>query len=57
MNEYKIINAAIPGYVGVQQIAIRDRQIVAIDRVVSSDLPIVDVCGSSDQWSIGIGIS
>jgi N-acetylglucosamine-6-phosphate deacetylase len=51
MNQYKIINAAIPGYVGSQQIAIRDRQIVAIDRIVNLDLPTVDVAG--DWISLG----
>jgi N-acetylglucosamine-6-phosphate deacetylase len=51
MNDYKITNAQIPGYARTQEIAIRDRQIVAIDRSVNLDLPIVDVEG--DWISLG----
>jgi N-acetylglucosamine-6-phosphate deacetylase len=51
MNDYKITNARIPGYVGLQEIAIADRQIVEIDRTVQGDLPIIDVAG--DWISLG----
>jgi N-acetylglucosamine-6-phosphate deacetylase len=51
MNDYKITNARIPGSVGLQEIAIRDQKIVAIDRMVKGDLPIIDVAG--DWISLG----
>ncbi|WP_309737877.1 N-acetylglucosamine-6-phosphate deacetylase [Chamaesiphon sp. OTE_20_metabat_361] len=51
MNDYKITNARIPGAAGLQEIAIRDRQIVAIDRFVDLDLSIVDAAG--DWISLG----
>ncbi|PSB55677.1 N-acetylglucosamine-6-phosphate deacetylase [Chamaesiphon polymorphus] len=51
MKDYKIANARVPGYAGLQEIAISDRQIVNIDRSVHLDLPIVDVAG--DWISLG----
>jgi N-acetylglucosamine-6-phosphate deacetylase len=52
MNDYKIINARIPKQIGLQEIAIRDRQIVEIDRSLNHvDLPTVDVEG--DWISLG----
>lgn len=51
MNDYKIINAQIPGYKGLQEIAIQQQKIVEIDRSVQSDLPLVDVAG--DWISLG----
>ena len=51
MNDYKITNARIPGYVGLQEIAIGDRQIIEIDRTVQGNLPIIDVAG--DWISLG----
>jgi N-acetylglucosamine-6-phosphate deacetylase len=51
MNDCNITNARIPGYARLQEIAIRDRQIVNIDRSVNLDLPIVDVAG--DWISLG----
>jgi N-acetylglucosamine-6-phosphate deacetylase len=51
MNDCKITNAQIPGYVGWQEIAIRERKIVTIDRSVEGDLPTVDVEG--DWISLG----
>jgi N-acetylglucosamine-6-phosphate deacetylase len=51
MNDYKIINARIPGYEGLQEIAIRQQKIVEIDRSVPLDLPIVDISG--DWISLG----
>jgi N-acetylglucosamine-6-phosphate deacetylase len=51
MNDYKIINARIPGYEGLQEIAIRQQKIVEIDRAVPLDLPLVDVAG--DWISLG----
>ncbi len=51
MNDYKITNARIPGYVGLQEIAIGDRQIVEIDRMVQGNLPTIDVAG--DWISLG----
>jgi N-acetylglucosamine-6-phosphate deacetylase len=52
MNDYKIINARIPKQIGLQEIAIRNRQIVEIDRSLNHvDLPTVDVEG--DWISLG----
>ncbi len=51
MNDFKITNAQIPGYVGWQEIAIRERKIVAIDRSLQIDLPTLDVEG--DWISLG----
>lgn len=51
MKDYKVTNARIPGYDGLQEIAIGDRKIVSIDRSVHLDLPIVDVAG--DWISLG----
>jgi N-acetylglucosamine-6-phosphate deacetylase len=51
MNDYKITNARIPGYTGLQEIAIRAQKIVEIDRSVQLDLPIFDVAG--DWISLG----
>jgi N-acetylglucosamine-6-phosphate deacetylase len=51
MNDYKITNAQIPGYVGLKEIAIGDRQIVEIDRTVQGNLPKIDVAG--DWISLG----
>jgi N-acetylglucosamine-6-phosphate deacetylase len=51
MNDCKITNAQIPGYVGWQEIAIRERKIVEIDRSLQIDLPTVDVKG--DWISLG----
>lgn len=51
MKDYKIANARVPGYTGLQEIAISDRKIVNIDRSVQLDLPIVDVAG--DWISLG----
>lgn len=51
MNDYKITNARIPGYDGLQEIAIEDGQIVEIDRMVKGNLPIIDVDG--DWISLG----
>jgi N-acetylglucosamine-6-phosphate deacetylase len=47
----KITNAHIPGYTGLQEIAIRDKQIVAIAPSIAIDLPTVDVEG--DWISLG----
>jgi N-acetylglucosamine-6-phosphate deacetylase len=47
----KITNAHIPGYTGLQEIAIRDQQIVAIAPSIAFDLPTVDVEG--DWISLG----
>jgi N-acetylglucosamine-6-phosphate deacetylase len=47
----KITNAHIPGYTGLQEIAIRDQQIVAIAPSIAIDLPTVDVEG--DWISLG----
>jgi N-acetylglucosamine-6-phosphate deacetylase len=51
MHDYKIINARIPGSIGLQEIAIRDRQIVELDRSSQIDLPTIDVAG--DWISLG----
>jgi N-acetylglucosamine-6-phosphate deacetylase len=51
MNDCKITNAQIPGYEGLQEIAIRDRQIVEIAPSIDLDLPTVDVEG--DWVSLG----
>jgi N-acetylglucosamine-6-phosphate deacetylase len=51
MKNCKITNAQIPGYVGLQEIAIRDNQILAIAESAMADLPIVDVEG--DWISLG----
>jgi N-acetylglucosamine-6-phosphate deacetylase len=51
MNDYKITNARIPGYVGLQEIAIGDRRIVEIAPTVKGDLPKIDVEG--DWISLG----
>jgi N-acetylglucosamine-6-phosphate deacetylase len=52
MNDYKITNARVPGYPAeCQEIAIRDRQIVAVERFVNVDLPALDVRG--DWISLG----
>ncbi|AFY94435.1 N-acetylglucosamine-6-phosphate deacetylase [Chamaesiphon minutus] len=51
MKNYKIANARVPGYAGLQEIAIRDRKIVSIDRFVNLDLQIIDVAG--DRISLG----
>jgi N-acetylglucosamine-6-phosphate deacetylase len=51
MNDYKITNALIPGYGGLQEIAIKNRQIVEIARMVQGDLPTIDVAG--DWISLG----
>jgi N-acetylglucosamine-6-phosphate deacetylase len=51
MKDCKITNARIPGYDGWQEIAIRDRQIVAIATSIEIDLPTVDVEG--DWISLG----
>jgi N-acetylglucosamine-6-phosphate deacetylase len=51
MNDYKITNARIPGYVGLQEIAIGERQIVQICQTVQGNLPTIDVAG--DWISLG----
>ena len=51
MKNCKITNAQIPGYLGLQEIAIQDRQIVAIAESVQLDLPTLDVDG--DWISLG----
>jgi N-acetylglucosamine-6-phosphate deacetylase len=51
MKDCKVTNARIPGYEGLQEIAIRDRQIVAIAPSITIDLPTVDVEG--DWISLG----
>ena len=51
MNDYKITNARIPGSLGLQEIAIGDRQIVEIAPTVQGDLPTIDVEG--DWISLG----
>lgn len=50
MNDCKITNARVPGYPELQEIAIRDRQIVEIDRFVSAELPIMDAQGDWISW-------
>jgi N-acetylglucosamine-6-phosphate deacetylase len=51
MKDCKITNARIPGDEGLQEIAIRDKQIVEIAPSVAIDLPTVDVAG--DWISLG----
>lgn len=51
MKDCKVTNARIPGYEGLQEIAIRDRQIVEIAPSLAIDLPTVDVAG--DWISLG----
>ncbi len=51
MKNCKIINAQISGYVGWQELEIRDRQIVTIAERVAIELPIIDVQG--DWVSLG----
>jgi N-acetylglucosamine-6-phosphate deacetylase len=51
MNDCKITNAQIPGYVGLQEIAIRDRKIFTIAESVAIDLPTFDLEG--DWISLG----
>jgi N-acetylglucosamine-6-phosphate deacetylase len=52
MNECRIINAQIPGFLGLQEIAIREGKISQIDRcLVAEDLPTLDLAG--DWLSLG----
>jgi N-acetylglucosamine-6-phosphate deacetylase len=52
MHDYKITNTRIPGYEGLQELAIRERKIVAIaPSVAMTDLPSLDVGG--DWISLG----
>jgi N-acetylglucosamine-6-phosphate deacetylase len=51
MKDCKVTNAQIHGYEGLQEIAIRDKQIVAIHSAIAIDLPTIDVKG--DWLSLG----
>jgi N-acetylglucosamine-6-phosphate deacetylase len=51
MKDCKVTNAQIHGYAGLQEIAIRDRQVVAIHPAIAIDLPTIDVEG--DWISLG----
>jgi N-acetylglucosamine-6-phosphate deacetylase len=51
MQDYKITNAQIPGFAGLQEIEIRAGKMMEIDRSIKIELPIVDVAG--DWISLG----
>lgn len=51
MQDYKITNAQIPGFAGLQEIEIRAGKMMKIDRSLKIELPIVDVAG--DWISLG----